>query len=108
MASRLKRTGKTITVSGNISPMNSVEIIQRIVPDKIDTGMFIIGLSDSSKVWTGVKKCLLLEKELLTKMNENCSYRPGVLESFIKNADCRMEQIPEKTTYIKIANKIIK
>jgi hypothetical protein len=107
MASRLKRTGKSIMVSGNISPMNSIEIIQRIGPDRIDTGMLILGISDISKVSTGVKKCLMLEKELLKKMDENYRFRPGVLESFINDADYRMRQIPEKTTRVKIDNKII-
>ncbi|HEB30963.1 MAG TPA: hypothetical protein ENI15_08835 [Spirochaetes bacterium] len=107
MASRLKRTGKTITISGNIDPLNSVEIIQRMVPDRIDTGMFIIGSTDRNKVWIGVKKCLTLEKEMLIKMNKNCNYRAGLLGSLIQNVDYRLSKLPEKTTHVKIVDKII-
>jgi hypothetical protein len=107
MASRLRRTGKTITISGDIDPVNSVEIIQRIVPDRIDTGMFIIGSTDRNKIWTGVRKCLELEKMLLIKMNKNCSYRDGLFNSLMQNANYRLSKLPEKTTHVKIEDKII-
>ncbi len=107
MASRLRRTGKIITVGGNIHPINSIEITRRIGPDRIDTGICIIGAKNIENIWTGVKKCLILEKDLYSKMKTVFSYREGFIETLIQKIEHSLNQIPEKITIEKAGDKVI-
>lgn len=107
MASRLRRTGKIITVGGNIHPKNSIEITRRIGPDNIDTGLCIIGAKNIEKIWTGVKKCLVLEKDLYLKMKTVFKYREGFIETLIQTIEHSLDQIPENIIPAKAEDKVI-
>ena len=75
-----------------------MEIVQRIGPDRIDTGMFIIGAKDVENIWAGVKNCLLLEKSLYSKMNTIHGCREGLIEKLIKKIEYRLTQMPDHIT----------
>lgn len=102
MASRVRSTGKLIIVGGSINPKNSVEIVKRIAPDRIDTRMFIIDAKDEGRIWAGVKKCLILEKKIYQRMSYIFNYREGFIESLMKKIENRLNQLPDRLALSRI------
>jgi len=107
MASQLRNTNKVIIVGGTIHPENSVEIVERIAPDRIDTRMFVIGARNIEKIATGVKKCLILEKALYLKMKTLFSYREGFIEGLLKKINHRLRQLPNCHAHEKLVDRAI-
>ncbi len=96
MRNRDELKNKTIVVGGTITPRNSVEIVRRIRPDRIDTRMFIVDATDESTIATSVSKCLNLEKALYLHMRKIFKYRAGFVETLIKRINGRLQDVPAK------------
>ncbi len=95
MRNRPEMSEKTVIVGGTITPRNSVEIVKRIKPHRIDTRMFIVDATDESIIAESVYKCLNLEKALYTEMSKLFTYREGFIETILNRLDTRMADIPK-------------
>jgi len=94
MRFRDKLSGKIIVVGGTITPKNSVNIVKRIKPDRIDTRMFIVDAKNPHLISETVKKCLELERNIYLKMNEIFNFRQGFVEKLISKIDSRLKEKP--------------
>ena len=94
MRYREKFLYKTVVVGGTITPKNSVDIVKRIKPDRIDTRMFIVDATNSILIAESVKKCLELERNLYIYLNDVFDFRVGFVEQLISKIESRLNDLP--------------
>jgi phosphoribosylformimino-5-aminoimidazole carboxamide ribonucleotide (ProFAR) isomerase len=105
MASRLRRFTKTLVVSGGVHPENSVEILKRVAPDHINTGLFVLGAKNTVRIWEGVHKALSLEKIVYEEMRRIFRKRSELFDSVLDQINQRLHQEPHNFTSESICEK---
>ena len=94
MRYRDKLLNKTVVVGGTITPRNSIDIVKRIKPDRIDTRVFVVDATNPVLISHSVRKCLELERDLYLKMNEIFNFRPGFIDALISKIESRLTDLP--------------